>query len=219
MEYREEDFLMLSGIQHFKFCRSRWALIHIEQQWQENLRTIDGSIMHENAHDKFLNENRKGILIRRGMNIHSRKMGISGECDVVEFHKDDSGISLHGTDGLWRPYPVEYKRGKPNEQSGDMLQLCAQALCLEEMLCCSIDVGALYFGEIRRRVEVDFTQKLREEVHEVTYQMHDLYSKNRTPKVKPTKSCNACSLKDLCLPKLLGKRSVKQYIQSNLGEI
>lgn len=220
MEYKEDEFLMLSGLQHYKFCRRRWALIHIENQWAENLRTVDGGLMHENAHDKNFSETRGDIIVTRGMNVFSRNLGVSGECDVLEFHRTEhgDGIPLGGREGLWRPFPVEYKRGKPHPQSGDELQLCAQAMCLEEMLCCDIPLGALYYGEIRRRQQVVFIEELRRSVRESLDEMHDLFRRGRTPKVKPTKSCNACSMKDLCLPKLMRGSLVSGYLKQQLEE-
>jgi CRISPR-associated exonuclease Cas4 len=152
MEYKEEDFLLLSGIQHFVFCKRQWALIHIEQQWQENLRTIEGEILHEKTHDETIKEKRKDLIISRGMNIFSRTMGITGTCDIVELHKNEQGVNVFGRDGTYKPIPVEYKRGKPKENESDVLQLCAQAMCLEEMLLCEIPEGFLFYGEIKRRV-------------------------------------------------------------------
>ena len=113
MIYPEERFLQLSGLQHFKFCRRQWALIHIENQWAENYRTTDGAILHERAHDKDFTESRGDLLITRDMRIFSPTLGVSGACDVLEFHRSGVGIPLKGRDGLWQPYPVEYKRGKP----------------------------------------------------------------------------------------------------------
>lgn len=218
MEYREEDFLQLSGLQHFKFCRRRWALIHIEQQWAENYRTIDGALMHENAHDSTFRESRGDLLVTRGVSVFSASLGVSGQCDVLEYHHGKTGIPIRGREGLWQPYPVEYKRGSPREDTGDTLQLCGQAMCLEEMLCCDIPEGALYYGEIRRRVVVPFSPELRREVRDMLAQMHDLYRRGHTPKVKPTKSCSACSLKELCLPKLMKNRSVSGYLKEALEE-
>lgn len=212
IEYREEDYLQLSGIQHFAFCRRQWALIHIEHQWAENYRTVDGALMHQNAHDKGFSESRGDLLVTRGMNVFSASLGVSGECDVLEFRRDAAGISLHGRDGLWQPYPVEYKRGKPSEHGGDALQLCGQAMCLEEMLCCHIPEGALYYGEIRRRVVIPFTAELRQTVRDALEEMHRLYARGYTPKVKPTKGCNACSLKELCLPRLMRTECVQDYL-------
>lgn len=219
MNIPEEDWLQLSGLQHFAFCRRQWALIHIENQWAENFRTVDGSLMHENAHDQGFRESRGDVLIVRGLAVHSAQLGVSGQCDVVEFHRDPDGISLRNWEGLWRSYPVEYKRGRPKEGQADELQLCAQAMCLEEMLCCPVPEGALYYGETRRRLTVQLTQDLRGQVRDSLAEMHDLYRKSYTPKVKPTKACNACSLKDLCVPKLLRNKKVSDYLAGAMEEL
>lgn len=216
MEYNEEDFLQLSGLQHFKFCRRQWALIHIENQWAENYRTADGRILHENAHNSEFSEQRGDRLITRDMRVFSATLGVSGACDILEFHRGSTGIPLKGKTGLWQPYPVEYKRGKPKQDTEDALQLCGQAMCLEEMLCCEIPVGALYYGEIRHRTEVLFTPDLRLEVQKLLTEMHASYDRGHTPKVKPTKACNACSLKELCLPKLMRSKSVETYLHRTM---
>lgn len=216
MTYREEDFLQLSGLQHFRFCRRQWALIHIEQQWAENYCTTDGAILHENAHNGAFSESRGEVCITRDMRVFSATLGVSGACDVLEFHRGAAGIPLKGKEGLWQPYPVEYKRGRPKEHTADALQLCAQAMCLEEMLCCEIPEGALYYGEIRRRKEVSFTPELRQEVQSLLDEMHTLYDRGYTPRVKPTKGCNACSLKERCLPKLMKQRSVAAYLRQGM---
>ena len=213
MIYQEEDFLQLSGLQHFKFCRRQWALIHIENQWAENLRTVDGAILHQNAHNGAFTESRGDLLIARDMRVFSRTLGVSGACDVLEFHRGSAGIPLREREGMWQPYPVEYKRGAPKEHTADELQLCGQAMCLEEMLCCDIPQGALYYGEIRRRSEVTFTPELRQEVRALLAEMHSLYAQGKTPKVKPTNACGACSLKELCLPKLMRSKSVSSYLR------
>ena len=218
MEYKEEDFLQLSGLQHFKFCRRRWALIHIENQWEENYRTIDGAILHQNAHDTEFQESRGDRFITRGVSVYSAELGVSGQCDVLEYHRGSTGVPIAGKDGLWQPFPVEYKRGRPREDTGDALQLCGQAMCLETMLCCDIPEGALYYGEIRRRERVAFTPELRTQVRQMLEQMHDLYHRGYTPKVKPTKSCSACSMKELCLPKLMKNRSVSAYLKAAMEE-
>lgn len=218
MSYTEEEFLQLSGLQHFAFCRRQWALIHIEQQWAENYRTVDGDVFHENAHNTAYRESRGDVVIVRGVSVFSAELGVSGQCDVLEYHKGSTGIPLAGKDGLWQPYPVEYKRGRPREDTADALQLCGQAMCLEAMLCCHIPEGALFYGETRRRVPVAFSPELRSRVRELLGQMHELYSRGHTPKVKPSKSCNACSLKELCLPKLMKNRSVDSYLKAELED-
>lgn len=219
MEFKEEDFLMLSEIQHFKFCRRQWALIHIENQWVENFFTTDGTLMHENAHSKGFRESRGDVITTRGMSVFSRTLGVSGECDVVEFIRSEDGINLNNQIGLWQPYPVEYKRGSPKSNECDNLQLCGQAMCLEEMLCCNIMQGAIYYGEIRQRQVVTFTDELRQTVRECLFEMHNLHKRGHTPKVKPSKSCNACSMKDVCLPSLMGKRSVIDYLHKNMEDL
>ena len=218
MEYDESDFLQLSGIQHFAFCRRQWALIHVEKQWEENLRTTEGAILHERAHDNSVREARGDTVTVRGVNIRSVTLGVSGQCDVVEYRRSAKGVPVAGLDGLWLPYPVEYKRGEPKANNADRLQLCGQAMCLEEMLCCEIPQGALFYGETRRREVVDFTDALRKEVRDDLAEMRRLYEKGWTPKVKPTKACNACSLKPLCLPRLMKTRSVSAYLSAAMEE-
>lgn len=214
----EPDLLQLSGIQHFAFCRRQWALIHIEHQWAENFRTVDGSILHERAHDTGLRESRGSVRTVRGMYIQSRSLGVSGQCDVVEFHQDPGGVSMAGWDGTWLPFPVEYKRGTSKENDADRLQLCGQAMCLEEMLCCEVPRGALYYGETRRREYVEFTPELRERVRAMLAEMHAHYDRGYTPKVKRTKGCNACSLKEICLPTLGKSQTVRDYLRSNMED-
>lgn len=216
--YDEDDFLQLSGIQHFAFCRRQWALAYIELQWQENVRTVEGHLLHENAHDSSLKEKRGDLIIVRGMPVHSREIGISGECDVVEFHKSEDGVPISGREGKYRAVPVEYKRGKPKANDVDALQVAAQALCLEEMLCCDIPCGYIYYGESRRREKIEFTDELRKKVKDMFAEMHKFYDQRYTPKVKRTKSCNACSLKDICIPALNKEISVKNYIDRKMKE-
>ena len=223
MSYREEDYLQLSGIQHFAFCPRQWALIHLENLWQENLQTAQGQLLHQRCHDAGQDESRGDLLILRDLRISSPSLGLSGACDVVEFHRDPKGVSLQGRDGLWMPYPVEYKRGKPKPHQADELQLCAQAICLEEMLCCSIPEGALFYGEPRRRQTVTLDESLRQTVKEMAEQMHQYAQRGYTPKVKPKKGCSACSLKDLCLPRLARpvlckNRSAAQWTAQRLEE-
>ena len=199
MEYREDDFLMLSGIQHFIFCRRQWALIHIEQQWKENEHTIVGELLHKKAHDPYLAEKRGDVMISRALPVYSRSMGVSGECDIVEFHRAEDGIGLHGHRGLFRVFP-------------------AQAMCLEEMLSARIEAGALYYGEIHRRNMVEITDELRKRVRDIFQEMHELYDKGYTPRVRWSKSCNACSMKDICMPKLGKASPVRDYIRGKIEE-
>ena len=159
-------------------------------QWQENVRTVEGKILHENAHDAGLKEKRGDLIIVRAMPIHSRELGVSGECDVVEFHKAQEGISLSGKEGLYKVVPIEYKRGKPKTDDSDILQVAAQALCLEEMLCCTIPYGYIYYGETRHRTKIEFTEEIRVKVRNTFAEMHKYYEQRYTPKVKTSKKCN-----------------------------
>ncbi|KJS83817.1 MAG: CRISPR-associated protein Cas4 [Peptococcaceae bacterium BICA1-8] len=218
-EYKDEDFLLLSGIQHFSFCKRQWALIHIEQQWQENLRTIEGQILHEKTHDNTLKEKRGDLIISRGMAIFSRSLGITGACDVVELHRAIDGVSIFGRDGAYKPIPVEYKRGKPKEDESDALQLCAQAMCLEEMLLCKIPEAFMFYGETKRRLKIILEDGLRQRVKIMVKEMHELYDRRYTPKVKPSKKCKACSLTEICIPKLCKNPSVDYYIKKSLLEV
>ena len=218
MEYAEDDYLMISGIQHFRFCKRQWALIHIEQQWAENEHTVIGELMHKKAHDPYLTEKRKDMIIARALPVASREMGVTGECDVVEFHRCEDGIRLHGHRGTFSVYPVEYKKGKTKITEEDRLQLAAQAMCLEEMFSTQIPEGALFYGETKRREIVELTEELRNEVREIFREMHQYYERRYTPRVKTGKGCSACSLKDICMPRLGRVSSVRTYMGQVLKE-
>lgn len=218
MEYQEDDYLMISGIQHFKFCRRQWALIHIEQQWAENMHTVIGELMHKKVHDPYLQEKRKDTLYVRALPISSKNMGVSGECDMVEFHKKEEGIKLFGHRGLYGVYPIEYKKGKPKISEEDIMQLVAQTMCLEEMFLTDISEGAIFYGETKRREIVQITDELREQVKDLFAEMHHYYDRRYTPRVKWSKKCNGCSLKDICLPQIGKIKSAEQYMQKILSE-
>ncbi len=209
----EEEYLTLSGVQHYAFCPRQWALIFVEQQWKDNERTVDGSLMHARAHDETLIERRGDTLTARGLRVVSHALHVTGVCDVVEFHLDSNGISLPGQDGRWQPYPVEYKRGAPKSHDADELQLCGQAMCLEEMLLCEIPEGSLYYGETRRRQVVCFTPELRGRVRHMLEAMQDEMTRGHTPSVKADKRCTSCSMKEICLPGLRKSPSVTAYLQ------
>lgn len=215
--YSEEDFLPLSGLQHFLFCRRQWALIHIEQQWAENIRTAEGRVMHERAHREET-EKRGNKLTVRALRISSAQLGLSGQCDVVEFIASEEGTPLPGREGQFTPYPIEYKRGKSKLTDEDRAQLCAQAMCLEEMLACSVPEGALFYGENRRREVVRFTDELRKTVADAAAEMHAMHTRGYTPKVKTGTFCKSCSLSEICLPKLMKTRPVSEYLEAAICE-
>lgn len=211
--YDDDEFLMLSGIQHFNFCRRQWGLIHLADEWQENVLTTDGAILHERAHDDSIREHRGDIIICRGLTVHSTELGIIGQCDVVEFHKSEQGHPLIGEDGLWSEIPVEYKRGHSKDIDADRLQLAAQAMCLEEMFASSVSFGFLYYGKTKSREKVELGDDLRNAVRADFSEMHELYRKHWIPKAKPSKNCKSCSLNEICIPKT---RNVSDYINRML---
>lgn len=213
--YHDDDYLALSGIQHFSFCRRQWALIHIESIWADNLLTVEGELMHERAHDEVLRERRGDVVIVRGLTVRSASLGVWGKCDVVEFHSDPHGHPLHGEDGLWRALPVEYKHGRSKTNDADRLQLCAQAMCLEEMLACEITYGCLYYGMTHSREKVVFDSTLREQVEKCFSEMHRMYNSRSIPRPKRFAACASCSLLELCIPKDL---NVASYVERYLKE-
>ena len=217
MSYRDDDLLLLSGIQHFAFCRRQWALIHVEGQWKENLRTTLGEIVHARAHDGTQTESRGNTIVTRGLRVSSYTMDVVGQCDVVEFYRCSEGAVLEGHTGYWQPYPIEYKKGRPKDYPADEMQLCAEGMCLEEMLCCTIPEGALFYAEIHRRQVVPFSEELRHSVRESFQEMHRYLQEGRTPRVKPQKHCNACSLKPICLPRNYKQRDISDYYATMLG--
>lgn len=220
--YSDDDLLLLSGIQHFAYCERQWALIHIEQQWQENVKTVEGKHLHERVHNPELVEKRGDLLVTRSLPIVSWRLGLYGMMDLAEFHQvssDEGGIKLPNREGFWLPKPVEYKRGKPKADDRDEVQLCAQAICLEEMLQVRIEEGDLYYGENRRRVTVVFDPALRGRVEELSRRMHQVFASGITPPAAKGHRCSLCSLKDICMPALTRKsQSVKSYIEKEISD-
>ena len=218
MSYAEDEYLMLSEIQHYVFCPRQWALIHLEQHWQENVLTVEGNALHEKAHDENIKEKRGNKIIVRGMRVASSRIGISGACDVVEFHAEMEGVHIPSYQGSYRVVPIEYKRGKPKEGEEDVLQLTLQALCLEDMLATNIPFGYLYYGEIRRRVKVEFSDELRGRIPILVQEMRQYIQRGHTPLVKRRKGCANCSLNNACVPKLNRLGSAKIYLERRLAE-
>lgn len=217
--YPPDEWLLLSGIQHFIFCRRQWALIHVEQQWQENALTAEGRILHRRADDPFFTEKRKGVIVARSVPVSSPELGLTGLCDVVEFTAAPEGVQLPGREGFYQPAPVEYKRGRKKHDHCDEAQLCAQAMCLEEMLATDIPTGYIYYAQTRRREAVTLTADLRNKVRKAVREMHAYAQRGYTPKVKPFKGCRACSLAGICLPDLQTKRlTASKYIQKYIEE-
>ncbi|MDI6776202.1 MAG: CRISPR-associated protein Cas4 [Syntrophales bacterium] len=206
----DDELIAISALSHYSYCPRRCALIHIEQVWTENRFTAEGRIMHEHVHDES-RESRGDVRIDYGVSLRSLRLGLIGKADVVEFHRQP--------DGSYLPFPVEYKRGKPKADDCDNVQLCAQAMCLEEMLSVPIPEGALFYGQTRHRLDVVFDDALRQETEETARRAHELIDSGITPKPVYAKRCESCSLVAECLPKTIQKRrSVKSYLTRMLGE-
>ncbi len=218
-EFRAEDLLPLSGLQHFLFCRRQWALIHVERAWSENLLTIEGRQMHQRVDDPFFSEVREGVVISRSIPVASYRLGLNGVCDLVEFVPHPSGIQLNGRQGTFLPAPVEYKRGAKKAGSFDEAQVCAQAVCLEEMLSVNIPSAYLYYGQTRHRVKVELTTELRTLVEKSALEMHTYFERGYTPRVRIGKMCKSCSLADICLPDMQARSTAaSRYIDDMLNQ-
>jgi len=230
--YTEDDLLPISALQHMRFCPRQCALIHLEGMWRENRLTAQGRIMHKRAHDQP-GESRDNLYIARGLRLRSLRLGLSGKADVVEFHlvaadahaENDpaSGVQLAGRPGRWRPFPVEYKRGRPKRDLCDKVQLCAQAICLEDMLNVTIARGALFYGKTRHRLVVEFDADLRSETRSTAQQLHEMFAGGTTPRPERSPKCKSCSLEGVCLPGPAARggkaaRYVARAVSEILGE-
>ena len=223
-----ESPVMLSALQHYLFCPRQCALIHVEGAWSENYLTAAGRQLHERV-DRKGAETRKDVHLATALRLMSNRLGLTGVADMVEFHRQESQIDangicvaarLPGRTGFWRPFPVEYKRGSPKSHRADEVQLCAQALCLEEMLGVSIAAGALFYGETRRRTDVPFDAELRSLTEDVAAKVRGLLRAGETPPPVLTKGCKACSLFDQCRPEgVVGRESARRWISNQLETI
>lgn len=218
--YQEDDLLPLSGLQHMSFCERRWALIHIEGQWEENLYTSEGRLLHERAHSGQV-ESRPGVLIRRTLPIRSFRLGLSGQADIVEFvpcGENEPGVPVPRRKGLWRPYPIEYKRSRDKHGgTAYRIQLCAQALCLEEMMNVPVPEGAVFDGQSKRRDQILFDNSLRAEVQDLASRMHSLLEARKTPAPVYERKCEKCSLNTLCLPSAIQAVRATQYLKRSIA--
>jgi len=216
--FTEDELIPLSALQHLLFCERQCALIHIEQAWAENRFTAEGRIMHERV-DEAGRESRGRVRTVNGLPLRSLRLGLSGKADAVEFHREGEDDFGDASASVWRPFPVEYKRGKPKQNDCDLAQLCAQALCLEEMLEVAVPEGALYYGKPRRRLAVVFDDALREKTREAARRLHELISSGRTPQARYEKKCESCSMLSVCMPKVTGaRRSVQGYMAKALAQ-
>jgi len=211
MTFPESDLIPLSALQHYLFCPRQCALIHVEQIWEESRLTAEGRIQHERV-DQGGAETRRDVKRVFGLPIRCLRLGLVGKADVVEFHRH--------ADGRWMPYPVEHKRGRRKQEDWDRVQLCAQALCLEEMLDVPVTEGALFYGKEQRREIVVISEALRRETEEVAAAVHRMVAKGRTPPAEYAPKCDNCSLVGICLPRGVGGRGnrVARYLANVLEE-
>ncbi|HLA82156.1 MAG TPA: CRISPR-associated protein Cas4 [Thermoleophilia bacterium] len=211
MTFVEADLVPLSALQHYLFCPRQCALIHVEQIWEESRLTAEGRILHERV-DEGGAERRRDVKRVFGLPIRCLRLGLVGKADVVEFHRQ--------ADGRWMPYPVEHKRGRRKQEDWDRVQLCAQALCLEEMLGVSVPEGALFYGKELRRELVEIGDALRRETEEVAAAVHRMLGEGRTPAAEYAPKCDSCSLVGVCLPRGVGGRGnrVARYLAKVLEE-
>jgi len=218
--FSEDDLLPISALQHLRFCERQWGLIHLEHQWEENRLTAEGRLLHDRVHESGT-EARPNLIVARGLYLQCLRLGLAGQADAVEFQRAQSdsedSVTLRERQGKWRPFPVEYKRGRPKADPFDEIQLCAQALCLEEMFGVPLAVGALFYGQTRRRVDVRFDPRLRIETETLCHRMHELYALGVTPSAQYAKKCERCSLMGRCLPRApSGEGAVARYLKSAL---
>ena len=210
--FTEDQLIPISALQHWVFCPRQCGLIHLEQLWAENRLTAEGRQLHDRVHESDA-ENRSGLRVVRGLRLVSFELGLVGQADVVEFYQSDTGVILPDAPGLWQPFPVEYKRGKPKKGDADKVQLCAQALSLEEMLQVQIRAGAFFYGKPRRRTDVEFDSRLREKTQQTVVELHELFRSQKTPTVHYTKKCGNCSLYSQCIPKTTGpSKKIDMYL-------
>lgn len=196
MIFSDSELLPISALQHMIFCERQCALIHVERVWVDNQWTAEGNVLHKKTHEAFgqkyssAGEMIDGVRVTRSLWLVSRRMGLIGQADVVEF------------DRCGRATPVEYKRGRPKKDASDRIQLCAQAICLEEQLDQTISRGFLFYGTRKRRTEVLFDESLRRLVRDTTQRLREMIDQQRTPAAARMPKCSKCSLQELCLPDL-----------------
>lgn len=221
--FDDEEFLPLSSLQHLQFCRRRAALICMEVAWEDNRYTAEGGLLHRRT-AASKTECRGDLRIARGLLLRSTELGLSGRADVVEFHRvqesggNARGAYLPGLPGRWQPYPVEYKRGRLRREMSYEVQLCAQAICLEEMLGAEVVSGAIYYGSPRRRIEVLFTSELRLQTRRCAQLLHEVVRSSATPPPEYAPKCRSCSLAGLCIPRAVAGRSAGRYLAQKIAE-
>lgn len=219
MAYGEEDLLPISALQHLAFCERQCALIHVERLWADNDRTAEGHELHAKV-DEGYKAYRKGLKQFSGVQVHSLELGIAGRLDVVELTKQEAGPDnclFLRIAGHWTIAPVEFKRGKVKKHDADSVQLCAQALCLEEMTGCLVPTGSLFYAQTRRRTEIALDESLRQRTKQLILRHREIVSQNLLPGPVVKRHCKSCSLVDLCQPRLTNGARTSEYERELFG--
>ena len=198
-EFNVDNLLPISALQHLIFCERQCALIHVERLWVENRLTVEGRQLHDRAHEGP-DEYRSNVTIARGLPLRSTRLGLFGVADIVELHHTGKTQTRESSSSYGRILPIEYKRGKPKKDDSDRVQLCAQAMCLEEMFQCEISTGHLFYGKRKRRTEVELDERLRNRTRDATSRLHEMIAKRETPRASREPKCDNCSLVEICLP-------------------
>ena len=221
MAYTEDQMLMLSGIQHFRFCPRQWALINLEQEWEDNRLTTEGNILHKHVDDPKYRQKSGECITLRSVRLSSYELGLYGLSDIVELHPapfNDNFITHSKYPGKWIPTVVEYKHGKPKPNNIDEVQLAAQVMCLEEMYNLHLNHASFFYAEIRRRVDVEMSDELKQTVSDCAKQMHEIFQSGNMPPIDYSKKCTNCSLKDICMPQIAKCLKVKNYLTQRLND-
>jgi CRISPR-associated exonuclease Cas4 len=203
----ERERIPISAIKQYTYCRRRFALMYIDGEWGSNYKIVEGDILHTKVNDPFFNEKRGDRHISRSVPVFSDKLGIYGVADIVEFIRDDDGVKIGTKPDLWRINPVEYKNGKPEKSGADNYQLCAQALCMEEMFAAKIESGCIYYGRLRKRVDVRFTDELKEKTAIIINEIYNMLGSAKIPPRPEGQNCSLCSLVDICVPSIFDNKS------------
>lgn len=204
--FEEVERLPISALKQYTYCKRRFALMFIDGDWGSNYKIAEGDIFHEKVNDPFFNEKRKDLYISRSVPVFSEHLNLYGIADIVEFLQDDNGVDIGTRPGLWRINPVEYKNGKPEKSGADNIQLCAQAMCLEEMFCTKVTSGDIYYGKLRKRVSVPLTDELKQKTANLVKEANMLLEAAEIPPKPENQSCSLCSLADVCVPSIFDQR-------------
>ncbi|WP_294468853.1 CRISPR-associated protein Cas4 [uncultured Anaerofustis sp.] len=213
-DYNNEHNIPISMIKQYAYCPHRFSLMYLDNVWSENYKIVEGNITHRKVDNPFIKEKRKDTFYSRSVPVYSDELDLYGIVDIIEFTKseDDSAVKVKGKRGKWKINPIEYKNGKKEKSNADALQLCAQAICLEEMFDTKIEFGEIFYNKIKRRFKVEFDNKLRSEVLNIIGLINENISKNEIIPIREEQNCNLCSIRDNCLPFAYRNKNSKEKL-------